>query len=120
MLLDYYCIILIIHFINFLLSVTDTKVTKHGTKLSNHAKNTVEEKSCGNSATQLSIVSFPVCFVLNVSFDQKPIRKGAVGSTLMVEDLGRRKINNKVIPCQVRSYLNLCLYQIHNFSFQIW
>jgi len=34
--------------------------------------------------------------MIKVSSLQKPIRRGVVGPTLMVEELGRRKVNNGV------------------------
>lgn len=36
------------------------------------------------------------CLLLKFSYVQKPIRKGVVGPTLMVEELGRRKVNDGV------------------------
>jgi len=36
------------------------------------------------------------CLLLKFSHVQKPIRKGIVGPTLMVEELGRRKVNDGV------------------------
>lgn len=40
-----------------------------------------------------------LCGICLFDWLQKPIRRGVVGHTLMVEELGRRKVNHGVMAC---------------------